>query len=383
MTYADIHKSTCLQGSEDGPSPSDSLDGQTAEKSGPALVPVSRFRALDSEKVIPINDISGPLFSASSPSADLQFALESRLQDLLGLNGSPEFDLTWKPQAMPAGLSISRLRASARRTSDKGSGGWPTPDAIGFATSNPETAPDGGRSLATAKRKGRTWYAKSGRKEQLGLEWTARLAGQEEQPEEEREEMAGWPTPRESTGGSNPTNPNGKNLATIAGWTTPTERDHKDGGSTLENTPVNALLGRQALIAGEEPEGESEEEITGWPTPNAGPQNDTDSRWQERREELKKKHNNGNGFGMTTAMAATLAGWGTPRNPTNKGHGSVKRIKDSRLEDQVHPGEESSSSPVQTGSSGGSLNPAFVRWLMGYPEEWGNCAPTGTPSSRK
>lgn len=93
---------------------------------GPAPVRVSRFRARDSERAMPTNDTSGPLFTASSPSAALQRSLESRLLARMDLNGSPEFALTWRTQDMPAGPQICALRGRARRISGSGFSGWPT-----------------------------------------------------------------------------------------------------------------------------------------------------------------------------------------------------------------------------------------------------------------
>lgn len=62
---------------------------------------------------------------------------------------------------------------------------------------------------------------------------------------------------------------------------------------------------------------------TGWPTPNAGPQNDSDSTWQERREALKQKHGNGNGFGLNLGQAVTLAPWPTTTRQDAASSGSA------------------------------------------------------------
>jgi hypothetical protein len=115
--------------SEDGATPYASPDGLTKNQSGPAPVRVSRFRALDSEKAMPTNDTCGPLFTRSSRSASLQSSLENRLRVRMDVNGSLEYELTWKEWDMPSGLPICALRASARQWSANDCIGWPRPQA--------------------------------------------------------------------------------------------------------------------------------------------------------------------------------------------------------------------------------------------------------------
>ena len=55
----------------------------------------------------------------------------------------------------------------------------------------------------------------------------------------------------------------------------------------------------------------SDSAFTSWPSPNAGPQNDRDTKWEGRRKECKARHGN-NGFGLTLGMAASLSPWPTP-----------------------------------------------------------------------
>src|ERR1035437_897909 len=124
----DTINATSSPASEGGPMPCNSLGGET-DPFGPAPVPVSRFRSRDSGKAMPTNDTSGPLFTASSPSAALQRSLENRLRARTDVNGSPEYALIWKAWDMPAGLPICALRASAHRTRANGYIGWPTPTA--------------------------------------------------------------------------------------------------------------------------------------------------------------------------------------------------------------------------------------------------------------
>ncbi len=251
-------------GSAAGAMRSGSPDGLTSGPSGPAPFPVSRFRALDSDVAMRIEDTCGPLFSGSSPSADLQWSLENRLRATLDANGSPEYALTWSTWDMLAGPPICRLRASAHRTFGNGSGGWPTSmagkpaqngnNAAGNNDSSRKTmalaagwptpkVSDDNQDRRTMAGTVREWNREGASQASLPLVakmlagWptpaggTLRGAMPPEKLEEYRRKghqftlenaatLAGWPSPTESTGGPEPDGKTGRKLATVAGYAT-------------------------------------------------------------------------------------------------------------------------------------------------------------------
>ena len=188
------------------------------------------------------------------------------------------------------------------------------------------------------------------------------------------------------------------------GWATPTTRDHKDGSECL-NVPINALLGRSAWLAGwptpmsgtpaqngnnEAGNNDSSRktmELAGWPTPTV-----TDAARGIEYDPMAKN--------MTLNMAAARVGWKTPCTPNGGRSMSTERMDatgrtldgkkhTASLEHEVKfadgPARLTATGEMLIGSSagmesGGQLNPAHSRWLMGLPPVWDDCAVTAMQS---
>jgi len=214
-TWPGSASATSSPASADGPTPCDWPDGTTLDLFGPApaLANLSARQAKGLGRLT--SGICGRTSSTSSSSADLQSRLASRLRALTASCGSTLYALTWKERATPSGLQICALRASAPRTSDSGSTGWPTPRSAD-AEKNVRTL-DG--SLREIERKGSPqdlaqaaaicagWgtpnaSAPGGTPEQALARKAGLNCGQSVTTLDHQVQLAGWPTPLRQDGDS-------------------------------------------------------------------------------------------------------------------------------------------------------------------------------------
>ena len=356
--------------SEDGLSLCDGPDLKTPEESGPAPVPVSRFRALAKDRATPMSGTCGPLFTASSPSAVLQRYLESRLRARMDVNGSPEFALTWKTWDMPAGEPICALRASERRTAGNGCIGLPTPQANKNTknSKDPKRMKENGAQtcLADAAHLAGWPTPMAGTK----ATETYNEAGNTDSSRK-TVELCGWPTPEAEEARRGFQNRNNgkrgtqKSLTTVAveslaAWPTPQEDNANNSaghkGTTFSDLPT----------------------VAGWATPRPSDDNQTRRTDASMEREISRPNR-----GASLAIDAYVAGLATPRaeDAESAGMRHSRGVADTL---SAQAGQDASRSNAETARPAGfRLNPRFSLWLMGYPAAWASCGERAMQSFQK
>jgi hypothetical protein len=195
-TSRDLSSVTFSAASVAGLTHSGWLIGQKTERSGREAALASHSVSPEKAAELMMLVTCGRLFVGSLPNDGLQQSLENKLRQRLDVNGSPEYVLTWKQWDMQSGVPICALRASVRRTSGNGCGGWPTPNRGDADRGRRQKDGKRGTLMIEAVRgwatpkvaRGGYCYSRGNHNKPI-----LTLAGQAQ--------LAGWQTPKQPSGG--------------------------------------------------------------------------------------------------------------------------------------------------------------------------------------